>query len=114
MSARQYAAVEFKPGGRPYTYHFDGPELFPGDRVKVADREGDGWQRVTVVTVTTERPPFETKPILGRVEDVSAPVMTPLEQAEADRCKASDVQNIHNGKCTTCGQAPDACACLPF
>lgn len=78
----KFVAVKFKPeDSRTYTYSWDGPDLFPGDRVKVADnRDPSAWKRVTVVSVSDEAPPFACKPILGRVEDV------PTEpQPEAER-----------------------------
>lgn len=73
--ARQYVAVEFKPGGARYTYHWEGPALFKGDRVKVAD--GRGWKAVTVMAIIALKPPFDTKPIMGRVEDVPSPTPEP-------------------------------------
>lgn len=70
--ARQYVAVKFRPTDtRTYTYHNDGDPVSPGDEVKIKDRRGDGWSRVTVAEITDEKPPFETKPIIGRVEDVA-------------------------------------------
>lgn len=68
MPNRQYVAVEFKQGSRPYTYHNDGPPLAAGDVVLVPSRHG-GEQRATVVTVDGAEPPFETKPILEKIED---------------------------------------------
>ena len=69
---RQYVAVKFRPGDRrTYTYHNDGDPVAAGDEVKIADRHGNGWSRVTVESVSDEKPPFDTKPILGRVEDVA-------------------------------------------
>lgn len=62
----QYAACKFRPEDtRSYTYEWDGEPLKPGDIVKVADRSGGGWKRVTVVTVSDQAPPFACKPILG-------------------------------------------------
>jgi len=66
--ARQYVAIEFRRGGRTYTYHHDGEAIVPGDEVKVPDRSGDGWSRVRVVEVDWIKPGYETKPILGRIE----------------------------------------------
>jgi|SRR3990172_3709500 len=112
--ARQFVGIRFRGRGIIYTYTNDGPEVFVGDRVKIDGR--DGWSIQTVETVSLIPPNgnFQFKPIMGRVEDVAAPSMTPLEQVEADRCKASEIQNIRDGKCTTCGQAPESCHCLPF
>lgn len=67
MSNRQYAACEFKPGSRAYTYHWDGDPLAPGDRVMVEARSG-GNQAVSVVSASDQPPPFATKPILGLAE----------------------------------------------
>lgn len=65
----QYVACKFRPEDRrSYTYHNDGEPVAVGDQVKIAGRGDDGWQRVHVVAVSDEKPSFETKPILGRVE----------------------------------------------
>jgi hypothetical protein len=86
---RRYYGCEFKPGGKAFTYHYDGPELFVGDRVKVPDRDGIGWQRVTVISVTDKTPSFPSKEILGRVEDAPLPDVSPLERlAEQKRREA--------------------------
>lgn len=80
----QYVAVKFKPEDtRTYTYTWDGDALFPGDRVKVPDNRSDGWKRVTVVSVSDEAPPFNCKPILGRVEDAPAPAEPETERPGA-------------------------------
>lgn len=64
---RQYVACAFRPGDRrTYTYHNDGEPVAVGDEIKVADRNGDGRQRVTVMAIGDEKPKFETKPILGK------------------------------------------------
>lgn len=64
---RQYVAVKFKTWDKKtYTYHWDGETpINPGDQVKIADRGGEGWSRVTVVEVTDVAPAFATKAILG-------------------------------------------------
>ena len=63
---RQYVGVVFSPLGRVYTYHADGPEeIRVGDRVRVDGREG--WQTVEVVSTSNVAPPYETKPIIGKV-----------------------------------------------
>jgi hypothetical protein len=70
MSNRQFVACKFRPGdSRSYTYHWDGEPLAPGDEVKVADRDGDGWKKVIVVSASWANPSFPTKPILGKVEE---------------------------------------------
>lgn len=64
----QYVACKFRPDDRrTYTYHFDGEPLVAGDEVKIAGRGDEGWQRVYVVSVTDEAPPFDTKPILEKI-----------------------------------------------
>lgn len=70
MTQRTFVAVTFRKGDRKsYTYHWDGEPFAVGDEVKVADRHGDGWQRVYVAGVTTTPPPFDTKPILGKAPE---------------------------------------------
>ncbi|WP_422057360.1 hypothetical protein [Sphingomonas sp.] len=71
MTKRQFVVVRFRPEDtRTYTYHNDGEPVAAGDMLKVDDaRRGDGWKRVECVSVTDEVPPFQTKPILGRVDD---------------------------------------------
>ena len=64
---RQYLAVEFKPGGRRYTYHHDGEPVAIGDLVKIESR--GGRQVVTVADLVIEEPPFETKPIIGKHDE---------------------------------------------
>jgi hypothetical protein len=64
---RQFVSVEFKRGGRAYSYHNDGPAVVAGDRVVVPSRFGP--QAVSVVGVSDEAPPFETKPIVGMARD---------------------------------------------
>jgi hypothetical protein len=78
--SRQYVAVHFRPGDkRTYTYHWDGEPVACGDQVKVPDRSGDGWSRVTVAEISWQEPKFATKPILGPVkpEDTAAPAPAP-------------------------------------
>lgn len=76
----QYVAVKFRPTDRrTYTYHWNGEPLAPGDEVKVAERDGDGWKRVTVDSVSWANPTFATKPILGKCEESeSAPITADL------------------------------------
>lgn len=63
---RQYIRVKFKWGDREYTYHNDGPPVAAGQEVRVPDRSGDGWTRVTVTEIGVEPPTkFATKAILG-------------------------------------------------
>jgi hypothetical protein len=61
---RQYVAVEFKPGGRQYTYHNDGEAVAIGDLIHVEMR--GGRKVVTVAGLSIEEPKFETKPIIGK------------------------------------------------
>lgn len=67
----QYVACKFRSTDtRSYTYEYDGEEpLAIGDFVKVPDRDGDGWKRVEVVSISDQAPSFPCKPILGKVED---------------------------------------------
>jgi hypothetical protein len=54
-----YVACKFRPeDSRSYTYTWDGDPLAIGDVVKVEDRSGDGWKRVTVASITDQPPPF--------------------------------------------------------
>lgn len=62
---RQYLAVRFKHGQRPYTYHNDGQPLRPGHTARVQSRDGLGWQNVDVIEVDLPRPHFDTKPIIA-------------------------------------------------
>lgn len=65
----QYVACKFRPEDkRSYTYSNDGEPVAVGDEVKIAGRGEEGWQRVYVVAVSDEKPPFEMKPILGKIE----------------------------------------------
>lgn len=69
--ARQFVGVKFHSSDkRTYTYWWDGEPVACGDEVKVPDRTGDGWRRVTVHEISMIRPPFATKPILGRYDPV--------------------------------------------
>ncbi|CDO37623.1 hypothetical protein [Novosphingobium sp. KN65.2] len=67
---RQYVACKFRASDtRSYTYHYDGDDtLVPGDEVKVEDNRSDGWKRVYVCDVNDDAPPFDTKPILGKID----------------------------------------------
>lgn len=79
----QFVTCKFRPTDtRTYTYVNDGDPVAPGDMVKVPDRSGDGWQRVEVVAIIDQAPPFECKPILGKIEpetegDADPQPMTP-------------------------------------
>lgn len=68
----QYLACKFRPADkRLYTYRNEGPPVACGDVVRVPDRSGDGWQRVTVHEIDYIPPPYATKEILGlHSEDV--------------------------------------------
>lgn len=61
----QYVACSFTKGGRTYTYHNDGEPVKVGDEVKVEGGGPDGWKRVYVEGVSSSKPSFNTKPILG-------------------------------------------------
>jgi hypothetical protein len=65
---RQFLAVEFKPGGRRYTYANDGEPVAIGDLVKVETR--GAIQVVPVAEIVIEEPPFACKPILGLAEPI--------------------------------------------
>ena len=63
---RQFISVKFRPDlPKSYVYHNEGDPLKVGDVVKVAARDGDGWQKATVVGVNLDAPSFATKPIIG-------------------------------------------------
>jgi hypothetical protein len=64
MSALQFVAVAFTPGGRRYTYHHGGEPVTVGDRVLVPAR-GGGTIAVTVEAILDGKPDYETKPIIG-------------------------------------------------
>lgn len=62
---RQFVACAFRPGDtRTYTYHFDGEPLAKGDRVVVSGKRGPSI--VHVVSISDQKPLFETKPIVGK------------------------------------------------
>lgn len=87
--ARQFVAVKFRRGDkRTWTYHWDGEPVACGDVVKVPDRYGDGWQRATVHEITDEPPAFDTKALLGRVEDPGPPPEAPAQLSLVDRLLA--------------------------
>ncbi len=67
---REYVGVAFRhrTKGKTYTYHNDGPRVGVGDMVRVPEASGDGWSRGWVVSITNRKPPFDTKPILGKLE----------------------------------------------
>jgi hypothetical protein len=84
----QYAACKFRPeDSRAYTYEWDGEPLRSGDIVKVADKRGDGWKRVTVVSVTAEAPPYDCKQVLGLYN----PDVEPDAPAEKPSVNRNDV-----------------------
>lgn len=55
----QYVTITFQK----YTYHNDGPRVAVGDKVKVNTKTG-GVHEVTVIGVSDEKPPYETKSIV--------------------------------------------------
>jgi hypothetical protein len=66
---RQFVACKYREGDkRTYTFVNDGPPVAPGDKVRVPDRSGDGWQRVIVAEIVTTPPAFECKPVLGKID----------------------------------------------
>lgn len=69
MSNRQFVRAQFKPGeGRAYTYHNEGERVEVGHKVRVESRHGHATVHVCEVDCEAPRD-FETRPILGRVED---------------------------------------------
>lgn len=95
--SRQFVTVKFRANDRrSYTYHWDGPPLLVGDEVKVPDKSGEGWRRVTVHEAWVGVPPFATKAVLGLAGDDDKPrdLLTPLDvdeetQALIDRDRES-------------------------
>lgn len=70
---KQWVAVTFRDGQRPYTYHNEGDPVRVGDLIKVPDKAGDGWQRARVVDLPFDPPrvngqAVKTKAILGLLE----------------------------------------------
>lgn len=65
---RQFVAVKFKPEDkRAFTYHNDGPPVAVGDMIAVPGRSGGQIER-EVLSIVDEKPLFDTKAIIGRVE----------------------------------------------
>lgn len=82
MAERQYVACKFRTSDtRTFTYHNDGEPVHDGDTVRVADRSGEGWKKVYVVSTTDEEPPFPTKPILGLHVDDDPELLTGAARA---------------------------------
>ena len=69
----QYVAVKFSPvDSRSYTYHNDGEPLAVGDMAKVPARgDPSAWRRAKVEAIV-DKPDFDTKAILGKVDDAAA------------------------------------------
>ena len=64
---RQFLACKFNAWDRrTYTYHNDGLPVSAGDKVHV--ETNDGRVVVIVDSVSDKKPPFQTKPIVGKVE----------------------------------------------
>lgn len=82
----QYVQCKFRESDtRAYTYEWDGEPLQLGDVVKVADnRDPTAWKRVWVVSSTDEAPPFDCKPILGRVtgKDIDAQIVSHIPASD--------------------------------
>lgn len=96
---RQFVACKFREGDtRTYTYHHDGEPLDIGDRVVVTTNRGPST--VIVAAISTEQPPFETKPIVGKERPIAAAVQEPSKPAPAI--------------CGDCGEAMTDCDCIPF
>lgn len=94
--SRQYVEVKFRANDkRTYTYHHDGEPVVPGDKVKIAGRGEEGWQAVNVEAISFTKPPFDTKPILGRV-DPAQPDM--LDEGEPDLFAVTPMGH----RCATC------------
>lgn len=69
--ARQYVEARFRKGPGSYTYHNDGEPVAPGDEVFVVGQHSE--QRVTVVALLDEPPPFQTKPIIRKAANPGEP-----------------------------------------
>ncbi len=75
--ARQYVAVMFKPGGRPYTFHHDGAALQEGDEVEVCVGKPNarGYRKkvkTKIAFLIKDPPAFATKPVLIPVDPDAA------------------------------------------
>lgn len=92
----KYVLCKFRSeDARSYTYLRDGHEIAVGDQAKVADRTGDGWKRVHVVGFADDDPPFECKPILGRVDpddEILAAIEAGTEPTKPDALTAPVVE----------------------
>lgn len=96
--ATQYVACRFKANDkRTYTYSNDGPPVRPGDRVKVEDARGGGWKPVEVVSVGHDKPPFPTKPILGKVEGADVDKAILDKGAKGDKAFTDYVEQTRSG-----------------
>lgn len=85
MPTRQFVTATFRGKGRAYTYHNDLEPLAPDDWAKAPDpRNPDSWQRVQIVDVNLAQPPYETKGLLGKVEDEKPAEPTPAPAPAAD------------------------------
>ena len=63
---RQFIACRFRPTDkRTYTYHNDGDPVEVGEDVEVETKQGP---KVINVAEIVDKPAFETKAILGKVE----------------------------------------------
>ncbi len=78
----QYLAIKFRPDDeRPYTYHHDGEAARVGDRVQVSTKRGR--QTVEVIGISSDRPPFATKPI-GKIVKRAKPEPEPMRDEDFD------------------------------
>lgn len=66
MAKVQFVECKFRASDkRGYTYKNEGSPVRVGDEVKVPDKDGDGWNRVTVSAIDLPEPRFQCKPVLG-------------------------------------------------
>lgn len=74
----QYVECKFPNSSKSYCYHWDGAPLAIGDKVDVmTDR---GALSVEVVGFRAEKPPFATKPIMGKVVSPAAAPERPNDE----------------------------------
>lgn len=83
---RQYVAVKFRETDlRSYTYANDGEPVAAGNRVLVTTAKGQ--QKVTVIGVGYDEPPFACKPIDG---------LAPIAETGADpRSEGDPLDDYH-------------------
>lgn len=69
---------------RTYTYVNNGPPVAAGDTVRCESRDGNGYQRITVVEVDVAEPSFACKPIYAIDEDPNLAIAGADDRNEAD------------------------------